>query len=224
MNEVLRRVAAARSHIDPGWTPERTRALVEGVARRRKVRQRRQRAALAGLAFAALALVVWLQRPSSDRASPPTVAVRAQPLRLVDGSTATPLGAASDVRVVQTSVDRVVLRIARGGARFDVTRRPSRVFRVEAGGVAVEVLGTAFAVERLGERARVTVSSGAVRVSWPGRQRDLHSGEAGVFPPDAPDPATTTPAALLPHPESAVAPSAPSSAPMPTRTRRSRME
>jgi transmembrane sensor len=80
--------------------------------------------------------------------------------------------------------------LEKGAARFDVIHRDERVFRVEAGPVAVQVLGTTFAVERIdGQRSRVSVEQGRVRVFWSGGSRDLAAGEAGAFPPDNASPA-----------------------------------
>lgn len=98
-----------------------------------------------------------------------------------------------------------------GSATFDVARRPERVFRVKAGAVTVEVLGTHFRVARQGQKADVSVTRGRVLVSWPGGAQTLAAGEAGTFPPPAP--AT---------PEVAVKAAGPSSAPGPTPERASK--
>ena len=65
------------------------------------------------------------------------------------------------------SVPRVVVGLVRGRARFDVKHDPSRVFRVEAGNVTVEDLGTRFTLERIttgDEHVRVAVEAGRVLV------------------------------------------------------------
>jgi len=188
MDDLMRRVAHAGSHVDARWTPERTRSLVQAVERRQRAARQRQRVTLASLAVATLILAVWFQRPRHGTFDvlTPEVAALPRPLRLDDGSVVTPLEATSSVEVAETSPERVVLRLDRGGARFEVTHRPSRVFRVEVGDVSVEDLGTVFTVERVGGRARVGVTHGAVRVYWSGQHTDLHVGERGVFPPDVP--------------------------------------
>jgi len=85
-----------------------------------------------------------------------------------------------------------VVEIARGGARFVVSRNPQRVFRVEAGDVAVEVLGTRFSVYREAGRARVDVEEGRVLVRWAGGSSERRSGESGLFPPERLPPAKAT--------------------------------
>lgn len=77
----------------------------------------------------------------------------------------------------------VLFELEKGAARFDVTHRPGRTFRVQAGAVRVEVIGTRFRVERRGESASVSVERGRVRVSWSGGMREVAAGESGSFPP-----------------------------------------
>ena len=54
--------------------------------------------------------------------------------------------------------------LATGTAYFDVARDPARPFVIEAGAGSVQVLGTAFEVQRLPEGLRVNVARGHVRV------------------------------------------------------------
>jgi transmembrane sensor len=79
---------------------------------------------------------------------------------------------------------RILSVLREGAARFEVTKRPGRLFRVVAGDVIVEVLGTRFELERVGDRLRVKVNEGRVRVSWTGGQRQLSRGASGLFPPE----------------------------------------
>jgi len=122
-------------------------------------------------------------------------------LRFADGSTATPLSADSELVPnvgAPTVPGRMTVAVRHGGARFAVSKNPARVFRVETGGVAVEVLGTQFTVERVEARVRVAVEEGRVRVLWEGGRAELGVGEAGVFPPlmvDEPAPPVRKPAA-----------------------------
>jgi transmembrane sensor len=60
--------------------------------------------------------------------------------------------------------------------------REERVFRVRSGAVTVQVLGTAFELERQAERTRVAVLRGRVAVLWPTGRTELSAGEAGWFP------------------------------------------
>jgi transmembrane sensor len=68
-----------------------------------------------------------------------------------------------------------------------VTHRPERSFLVECGDVSVEVLGTAFELNRTGDRTHVRVLRGLVAVHWPGGTTKLPAGESDWFPraPDA---------------------------------------
>jgi len=88
-------------------------------------------------------------------------------------------------KTVETS-DEVGFQLEAGGAHFEVARRPSRTFRVHAGPVTVQVIGTRFHVQRQGNGARVGVDRGRVLVSWWGGARELGPGDAGTFPPLGP--------------------------------------
>ena len=95
-----------------------------------------------------------------------------------------------------------------GSAQFEVVHDPRRLFRVETPGLAVEVLGTRFAVEEQGPRVRVTVQQGRVRVLWASHYEELGAGQSGVFQPEPPagaGPASAPGAALPPLREPAPA-------------------
>jgi transmembrane sensor len=110
------------------------------------------------------------------------------------------LGEGTDVRfekgagleVRERTEERVVVAVQRGTARFRVRHDPHRVFRVHAGDVEVEDLGTAFDVEHKGSRVRVAVSEGTVSVSFPeavdGARKtvSLKAGESGEYPAASP--------------------------------------
>jgi transmembrane sensor len=103
-------------------------------------------------------------------------------MRFEAGATTVTLASDANVETIESSASRTVLRLTRGRALFDVAHREGRMFRVEAGAAAVQVLGTAFTVERAGEGARVVVASGRVRVFFADRYADLGAGEDGLFP------------------------------------------
>jgi len=134
-------------------------------------------------------------------------------LRLGDGSTVTALDRASVVRQTTPEPGRVVLELVRGGARFEVAHNPRRSFRVEAGDVAIEVVGTRFVVEREDERVRVTVERGRLRVRSraSGASVELAEGESAWFPSQSPAPPPARAVAPVPAP----APPPPASAPVP---------
>ena len=68
------------------------------------------------------------------------------------------------------------LTLNKGGASFKVSKQQG-VFKIEAGDALIEVVGTAFSVNRLGGSSRVSVSEGAVKVSVNEQSIILHKGE-----------------------------------------------
>ena len=83
-------------------------------------------------------------------------------MELPDGSSVT-LNADSAVEVQFTSTARRV-RLRRGEAHFTVAKNPHRPFVVEANGVAVKAVGTAFNVRLGADAVEVLVTEGQVRV------------------------------------------------------------
>jgi len=204
MNEptpTARKVEEAAAQVRIGWSDDRARA-VERAMFRRKARRTQIRATMAVAAALLLVLFganVWRKArlhksPGNEVASQAEIT----PLVFQDGSKATPLDRQSVVQSVAATATNIDVDLSRGGARFEVTRNPARLFRVRAGGVAVEVLGTEFTVERLAdERVRVSVTHGRVRVAWGDQKAELVDGQMSVFPPDpppAPSASSTAPA------------------------------
>lgn len=181
------RVRELADDLDPRWGVDRVEDRLAALHRGLQARRRRRHAAIviAALAVAAVALVLARTRPE-----PRTAAVQAVGQTITARAVATRLTPDAVVEVI----DDDALRLTRGMAHFSVRRDPARRFRVEAGPVVVEVLGTAFTIERSDGRARVAVEHGVVRVSWPTGARVLGAGEADWFPPDAPPPAPPPPA------------------------------
>ena len=105
-------------------------------------------------------------------------------LRFRDGSVAILRSVDTILEPVSVENHRIVNVLRAGAVRFEITKRPGRVFRVIGGEAIVEVLGTKFELERTGSRLRVDVTEGRVRVSWPGGERRLGRGESGLFPPE----------------------------------------
>jgi len=143
---------------------------------RRIERRRRTQRAVAAAALVSVCLLGFF----SVRGSREPLAQA--PLHTRDGSQATLVEPDTQLQVQRDSESEVVLALARGTGHFDVTKRPTRRYRVRAGQVDVQVLGTVFDVERRGERSRVHVVQGAVRVGWPGGHTVLRAGESGWFP------------------------------------------
>jgi transmembrane sensor len=100
----------------------------------------------------------------------------------------------AQLETVVDTEDRAELRLSEGEARFEVDPDHHREVLVHAGFVTVEVTGTVFDVAHLpGERVRVGVERGRVRVDWPGGTTSLEVGTARVF--ERPSPADEPPAA-----------------------------
>ncbi len=88
-------------------------------------------------------------------------------------------GSDTSVEVTRDSNGGTTLVLARGSVDCDVTPRRDRPpFRVIAGDVVVEVVGTRFTVRRDATSTRVDVTRGKVRVHGRGEQRLVEAGEA----------------------------------------------
>jgi len=184
MHDPGQKLAKLRGRLQVRWDDART----SQVQRRVLQSQRRQLTMRIGGACA-LAMLFLLLGPRLWHAALPRTATA--PLRpdrsllLADHSLASPLGATDVLRVKEDGPQRTVVEVVQGAARFDVVRRPERLFRVEAGKVSVEVLGTSFRVERGRAQVTVAVDRGRVRVLWDGQQRELAAGQRESFPPAA---------------------------------------
>ncbi|HKP58989.1 MAG TPA: FecR domain-containing protein [Polyangiales bacterium] len=189
------RLAQASRHIDDGFAGHDVERGISALETRITRRRRAAQAAVAAGALAAAALVA-LQWRAHER--PPLVATapKADVLTTHDGSVATLRDAQTLLAVKRDLPDEVALELARGRGHFEVTPNPRRRYRVHAGPVDVEVLGTAFEVERLGASVRVQVDHGVVRVGWSGGSSTLRGGESGTFPP----PQAAAPAEAAPSP------------------------
>lgn len=184
---LMQRIQRAGQGVEPGWEERDVERVWQGLKRKRR---RRAVAAAAGTAsLAGIAMLFVLGGPRRHAAVGPVVQSAAAPapdrsLRFADGSTAVPWGGhEASLSVVEETRQRVVVALARGGARFDVAPRAERVFSVRAGAVTVTVLGTAFSVERVADRVGVTVTRGVVQVDWGAGTRRVAAGEDGWFPP-----------------------------------------
>jgi transmembrane sensor len=172
---------ASREDVRPRWSGERARSVLGGV-RGRLRRRRWARATAAGLAAAAMALFMVLGGGRATVGRAPVARVDAPATAAARDWTATRTDPSGDLRLIEASPARVVVRVERGAARFEVRRAGPRLFRVEAGSVAVQVLGTAFTVARAGDGAEVSVEEGRVRVFWAGQYADLGAGARETFP------------------------------------------
>jgi transmembrane sensor len=97
---------------------------------------------------------------------------------LNDGSRIT-VARGSQLDMLESSARKLVLALRRGRARFDVRPHGPRAWQVECAGVTVQVVGTAFVVERTEEEVRVSVEHGVVLVrgeAVPDRVQRLSAG------------------------------------------------
>jgi transmembrane sensor len=199
-------LARLKRHLEVDLTEQDVERLVRGGAERRQ-RRRIRRTLGTGLVLGAVGTVVialllrWsagsggfeaaapaasLQPVAPLHAPPAPAGSASSPLEIItlrDQSRATALGPDTRVAVEEDAPERVHVRLERGRARFEVTRRPERSFTVRAGNVTVSVVGTTFNVEMVADRVGVTVEKGAVEVDWGLGQKQLLAGQSGWFPP-----------------------------------------
>ena len=194
--ETLEPKLASARRVAPSWTLSRQQQAIWGVAGRLQARRRNLRKLALGAALASVLLAVFGLRSlrsnagsvsvASAPAAPQSASVDASRWYLTDGSQIVIDGPSTVIQKTLDSRREVAFELTAGGAQFDVARRPERVFRVHAGPITVQVLGTKFAVQRREARSSVSVERGRVLVSWAGGSRELAAGEMGVFPPPNP--------------------------------------
>jgi transmembrane sensor len=95
------------------------------------------------------------------------------------------------------------VRLVRGEAHFTVTKNPARPFMVEANGVAVRAIGTAFNVRHASDAVEVLVTEGQVQVERPVAAAASSSG-----------PSPSTPTALVAGERAIVDTTAPAAQPV----------
>lgn len=120
------------------------------------------------------------------------------PVTLSDGSR---IDTASSTRLELLANDgrSLVTRLASGRAHFEVTPGGPRRWTIECGAASVEVVGTAFVLDRSDEALRVSVEHGVVLVRGervPDRVRRLTAGESLVVPAREAAPAPSAVAAV----------------------------
>lgn len=177
-------VERLRDQLEPRWDlarEQRVWARLRSQRARPRARALKLALALASVLVVGFAIQAWLDArareagPGEDEVEvveKGDVDEAAQgasgELRLTDGSR---LRAEPSARYELARVDAeaIEIEVLEGKLEFDVAHAPSRRFRVRAGGVSVEVIGTAFSVERGPTRVVVEVHRGVVRVEAPGR-------------------------------------------------------
>jgi len=206
MDELARKLEAAREQLSPQWNPERSARLYAGTLQRKRRRTVRRAAVVsAGVACTVGLFAIGLQQPAPKPLARVTVpaqgtAVAAaersgHTLRLADGSFAELVGSRSELEVMHNSASRVGLKLLSGRAHFEVVHDPMRSFVVEAAPYRVEVIGTVFDVERNAKGLTVGVARGRVRVYGPHGAYDVVAGQTQGFDmPARPSAAAAAPA------------------------------
>ncbi len=198
MSEDVEKTLAAARRASPPWSAARQQQASWAVQSRiQKARRRRPAIALslAGVLGAAAAVLVWHRQVVVWAPAAPVSPLASS---LADGTRIVRDDPATVLHKTVEAEDDVLFELESGGARFEVARRPSRAFRVHAGEVTVQVIGTGFRVRRTQAHTQVAVEHGRVLVSWWGGSRELGAGEQGTFPPDAPAAAHVAAAAPAP--------------------------
>jgi TolA-binding protein len=188
-----RHVEAARRQLRVhAWRAEEIAGAFAELARRRTRLQagRTRTRWLGGSALAVAASVLLTlgllgkfetQGPSADG-----VAVQAFAKRIALGeSTEVRFDPGVELDVVERTDARVTVRVEKGTAQFQVRHEPARLFRVEAGDVLVEDIGTVFTVQRRDGVVDVAVSEGWVAVVFTAgesrRRVTLAAGQRGSY-------------------------------------------
>lgn len=145
--------------------PRRAAPSPRPLVRRARWRSRGVLAAMAGVVIC-LAIVFTPMITIYLRADYQTTTAESRTITLEDGSTV--LLAASSAIATDFSGDRRTVVLLEGEAFFDVVKDEGRPFVVDANGVKVEVLGTAFDVEISDRLTSVALARGAVTASLNG--------------------------------------------------------
>ncbi|MFO0685673.1 MAG: FecR family protein [Sandaracinus sp.] len=204
-----------RDALDEPHDEQRAHANWEAIERKRRPTPAfpaRRGIAVLGLAAAALVAVGVLAMPRApgplrlpDGAEARGV-LAASRTTLDDGSVIT-LADAARLEVLENAGDHVRFWLHEGRAHFDVVPGGPRRWAIESGGVTVEVLGTAFEVDRTEGAVEVAVDRGSVLVrgpTAPGGMQRLRAGESITVAIEARTLAATEDA---PSPEPAAPPS-----------------
>ena len=164
-----RRQAWSEFDVLTEWRPQHSAEpnpdLIAAPHGRRRGRRLIFPVALALAAGAAVAFLVLRPSPA-EQTEPLAAAAPVYESRALDDGTVVELNGGAQIEVRFTVEERRV-RLVRGEAHFQVAKNPLRPFVVEAGGVAVRAVGTAFAVLLGGHAVEVLVTEGRVRVDPP---------------------------------------------------------
>lgn len=171
------------------WTEGR-KAQARAAIERRVRRRRGVRVAVTGssLVMAGGLMFVLLSKPKpSDGVATETPSTKTAPRTPLAEPAATPLTADTELAVDPQGRGRAYV-LRRGSARFVVTHDERHPFRVRAGALLIEDLGTVFSVSRLSENEfDVAVQEGQVAVLCQDRRAELGAGQRHTFTCGDPD-------------------------------------
>jgi len=171
--------------------------------RYRKIQRRSLKVLTSGVVIGA-ALLGWktysgAQRASDGNAIPkavagvpvPSVQAASAPIapnvgpctvRFPDGSAVNLADNWSTLTSHGATSDHVDVELVSGTGRFDIVPDSTRHFRVRAGSVLLDVIGTVFTLVKLGEQVSVTVERGSVHLLSPGSNTFVTEGQVGIYP------------------------------------------
>jgi len=181
MSELLEQLEAARDEIRDPYAEGDADVRWERLEATRKKRRMRP-VALAAVALLA-AGATWMALPTAETRVAETAPEVSAPvetanLRFADGSTVVYLEGGTEVVPEEVTDHRIRLALIDGAARFEVAPDREREFLVGLDDAEVLVVGTRFVVRRLeGQRMRVEVEEGRVRVRHPGEPGGVAWGE-----------------------------------------------
>jgi hypothetical protein len=143
----------------------------------------------AALLVASTALVVALagKDPPPPGSAISRIVTAADVTRATVGEATLEVAPESELSSSGNDVEGWTVVMERGRVSFALPRREGRPpFRVRAGSVAIEVVGTRFTVERVRGRVDVSVDRGLVRLIWGDQARLLGQGDRWTSAPAEP--------------------------------------
>jgi transmembrane sensor len=198
-----------RTLLDDALPESRAHALwqrIQAVRGGRGVPLRRAWGLALVSAVLAAGLVLWLTRTSAPgvltladgHEVPGAIDVAASAVVALSDGSRIDVGAEAHLDVLESTGRAFGLALRRGQTVFDVHPGGPRTWRIECGGVTVEVVGTRFTVARSPSSVRVAVERGAVLVrgeTVPDRVVRVSGGESIVIPLSGPAVGGATPSA-----------------------------
>ncbi len=185
MSDIAQKLDKVSKKVDVAWSDERARAVHAAMHRRKRRHAQLRGAVVATVAMMIVVGVAMGWKRYTRVAAFPQIAEAGvgRELHFGDGSRVMTRDDGSIARIASDSEQRVVVELTQGSARFDVVPSATRVFRVEAGPVAVESNAATFAIDAAeGAKVAVRVERGRLLVLWAMGEHVLTGGESGVFP------------------------------------------